>query len=521
MSWGTIGMLADHWTEGRWFSMGMVRGRGRIYRCGAVLVVLGVVASMVLGSTVSVRIPSPAVSGVVPSLGGPLLAAGLYGSFECLSATITLDGMVVCNNQTVNNYRLSGPGGGYFSFQLSGSPVSGNQTWGWIVSGGCLQSQSPCRTSSLSNPVELYAGCSSGQHCVVVVTYEVLTTPLYGNFSCQNSKIALNGTVVCQDQLGIQIPISGPLGGTFWYNLNGTPDPFYLFWGWNVSGGCLAGAICSGSTSDPVVLSASCDTGGHCIVYVTLVVVANRLGTTCYNTSQVTQTNWAGGYVVVCPNGYVTEATSSWILPSLECPANVAAVASFWTGIDGWPPGRIFTTVEQTGAIGICTHSNNGTLVVNYTAFYELYPVGAVYVGSITFHPGDKVSATVRYESTASNGSKIFGFVLRDGLQRWSANLWAPTWPQVNLSSAESIVEVEPVSNAWYLANFGTAEFGPSYTGTLACGATIDGVTAALGTFPGVEMVNGTGSVSGLPLAQTSAFTGLGSSFTVTWERYY
>ena len=507
--------MANHWSGGRRFCVDLVPGRRRICPSGAVLVSLGVVALMA-ANTVGARLPIPMVSGSVPSVGGPLLAAGLFGSFECIGARITLNGIVVCANQTLNSYRLSGPGGGNLSFELAGSPVSGNQTWGWIVSGGCLQSQSPCRTSSLSNPVELYAGCASGQHCVVVVSYQVLTAPLFGSFTCVNSEITLNGTVVCDNQTGNVVPISGVLGGPFWFNLDGTPGPGNMFWGWNVSGGCLAGAFCSGSTSDPVILSASCATGDHCVVYVTVIVVVSGSGTTCYSAAQGSIHNWAGGYAIACPAGYVTEVSSSWIQPSVSCPT-VSADALFWAGIDSWPP---VLWIEQAGVQAMCFHSANGTQAANYTAFYEFYPSAEVPIKSITVHPGDKISVTITYESTAANGSEKFRFVLADSSQQFSANLWDP-WSGVPLSSAESIVEVTAVGDVWALANFNVAEFGSSYTGILACGATIHGVTAALGSFPGVEAVNGTGYLSGLPLARTSAFTGSGSSFTVTWERLW
>jgi hypothetical protein len=484
-----------------------------------VLGVIAVVALMGVGNLLAgVQAQPSAVSGVVPASGGPTLQSGLYGSFTCLSARITLNGVTVCNNQRANSYSLSGAGGGSFSFQLAGSPVSGNQTWGWIVNGGCLQSQSPCYTSSLSNPVELYAGCPSGQHCVVGATYQVLTAPLYGNFTCQHSQITLNGTVVCQNQSGILIPISGPSGGAFWYNLTGTPLVHYLFWGWNVSGGCLAGGSCSGSTSNPVILSASCATGEYCVVYVTLLVVSSFYGSSCHTTQQGKDTNWAGGYAIACPNESVTQVTSSWIQPSVKCPT-ISADAWFWAGIDGWPNlnGRE-VEVEQAGVRALCDN-DDGQQTATYTAFYEFSPSDAVFIQSITVHSGDKVSVTVSYESTAANGSEEFGFALTDGSQRFSANLWDP-WLGVPLSSAESIVEVMPIGQKQdFLANFTIADFGSTYTSTLACGATIDGVTAALGTFSGVEAVNGTTDQNGLPLAQTSAFTGSGSSFTVTFVR--
>jgi hypothetical protein len=482
------------------------------------IAMVAVIAWMGMGNLLVGAQPlSSVVSRVVPASDGPLLQSGLFGSFTCLSATITLNGVTVCNNQRAHIYQLSGPGGGSFSFQLAGLPVSGNQTWGWIVNGGCLQSQSPCYPSSLSNPVELYASCPSGQHCVVGVTYQVLTPPLYGNFTCYHSQITLNGTVVCQNQSGVLIPISGLLGGTFWYNLSGTVYAPYIFWGWNVSGGCLAGASCSGSTSNPVILSASCATGGYCVVYVTLLLVTGVHGSSC-PAVQNSSVGWAGGYAIACGNGSVTQVSSSWIQPSVSCPTT-SADAWFWAGIDGWPDlNNSEQELEQAGVYAQCNNID-GQQTASYTPFYEFFPSGRVNIPSITVHPGDQVSVTVRYESTAANGSEEFGIGLTDGTHGFSSNLWDP-WSSVPLSSAEVIVEVTPLGpNQDALANFGTADFGSVYTGTLACEATIYGVTAALGTFSGIEAVNGTGYLSGLPLAQTSAFTGSGSSFTVTFLR--
>ena len=99
--------------------------------------------------------------------------------------------------------------------------------------------------------------------------------------------------------------------------------------------------------------------------------------------------NW-DGYVVTGTN--FTSAKGSWIVPSSTCGKSPDSMTFFWVGIDGWGDN----TVEQIGTAVAC---ENTTPV--YFAWYEFYPASSISISTVPVKPGDTISATVTYQSSA------------------------------------------------------------------------------------------------------------------------
>lgn len=205
--------------------------------------------------------------------------------------------------------------------------------------------------------------------------------------------------------------------------------------------------------------------------------------------------NWSG-YAVASTSGSVTMASGSWVEPSVTCGGG-SSYAAFWVGIDGFNSN----TVEQTGTLASCSSGK-----ASYSAWYEFYPAGSVTISSIKVHPGDSFTATISYSS--STGS--FTTTLTDVTTGVSYSTSASASGAAR-SSAECIAERPSIGGSiTKLANFGTVGFS-------SCSATINGVSAAFGTFSGITSINMVGR-SGRLLAQTSALGADQASFTVTWK---
>ncbi len=208
--------------------------------------------------------------------------------------------------------------------------------------------------------------------------------------------------------------------------------------------------------------------------------------------------NWSG-YAVTGSTGSVTGVSGSWVVPSVSC-SRGSTYAAFWAGIDGYNSN----TVEQAGVLAQCSSG-----IAIYSAWYEFYPAASVTISSVAVRPGDRVSVSVSY----SGGT--FTVTLTDGSQSYTTT---GTVSSAARSSAECITERPSVGGSiTKLANFGTVSFGQDNTGiSSTCDATIGGTTGSFGSFSSVfqiTMVNSRGRV----LAQPSALSTDGSSFTETW----
>ncbi len=216
-----------------------------------------------------------------------------------------------------------------------------------------------------------------------------------------------------------------------------------------------------------------------------------------------TSLNW-GAYAVTASPGTVTDSKGSWKVPAVTCSTGEYSYSSFWVGIDGYSSN----TVEQTGTDSDC---RSGT--PRYYAWFEFYPQPAFIINTITVHPGDVISAEVKYIAGK------FAVTITDVTTRQTFSTTKAVGSAAR-SSAECIAEA-PSSGGGILplANFGTAYYGQVNTGVLStCYATINGVTGSFGSFGSnvqqITMVAYDGSVK----AQPSALSTDGTSFSVTWK---
>ncbi len=220
-------------------------------------------------------------------------------------------------------------------------------------------------------------------------------------------------------------------------------------------------------------------------------------------TSNRTSTNWAGYAALPSAHGSagsVTRVQGTWTEPTANCSSGRTTYASFWVGIDGYSS----STVEQTG-----TDSDCAGHTAHYYAWYEFYPAGSVGISTISVHPGDTISATVRY--LAATGK--FRVTLTDGTHSFATT---GTVTGAKRSSAEWIAETPELCGASgcslaKLTHFGVAHFRD-------CRATINGTAGSISSFPQVVHINlKRGSAT---MAVTSGLPSSGSAFAVTWKAY-
>jgi hypothetical protein len=225
--------------------------------------------------------------------------------------------------------------------------------------------------------------------------------------------------------------------------------------------------------------------------------------------------NWAG-YGDNFTGG-VTQVVGSWKQPTVTCNTKIKddQLAAFWAGIDG----LVSTTVEQTGTLAQCLEGSSSP---TYYAWYEFYPSQPTLqiIPTITVHPGDVFSATVKYSASK------FTVTLKDVTTGVSYSK-SDTVSGAARSSAECITEAPggDSSNAegiYPLANFGKVSFGVANTqvkGT--CEVTVNGATKGLGSFGSesdmLTMFVYPYSPPGTPMATPSGLTAA-KSFTVTWD---
>lgn len=216
-----------------------------------------------------------------------------------------------------------------------------------------------------------------------------------------------------------------------------------------------------------------------------------------------TSTNWAG-YAVTGASKSVTDVKGSWTVPKIQgaCPLAGSLYSSFWVGIDGYSSG----TVEQTGTDSDC-QSGSAT----YYGWYEFYPKASHTFTSFKVHPGDVMSAEVKFVSGK------FTVTLKDTTTGSTSS--ASSKLSAQRTSAEWIAEApSSFSGVLPLANFGKVGFGLDNTSiSNTCDATVGGTTGHLGSFSSavaITMVNSAGTKN---KATPSAISSDKTSFNVTW----
>lgn len=215
-----------------------------------------------------------------------------------------------------------------------------------------------------------------------------------------------------------------------------------------------------------------------------------------------TSTNW-GGYAALTSlsspqSGAVSDVKGTWIVPEVHASTSSKTYSAAWVGIDGYSS----KTVEQLG-----TESDwlNGS--ASYYAWFEMYPKRAYLISGFAVHPGDVISAEVKYIGSSK-------FVL-SMTNTTTGQTFSTTQKAGNASrsSAEWIVEPPYAGGVLPLADFGTMSFSD-------CTATINGVTGPIGDThwqnDAITMQTSGGTVKATPSALDD--TGGVSSFDVTWS---
>jgi hypothetical protein len=214
-----------------------------------------------------------------------------------------------------------------------------------------------------------------------------------------------------------------------------------------------------------------------------------------------TSQNWAG-YAVT--GATFSNVAGSWTQPTGTCPKNQLQEAAFWVGIDGYSSSD--PTVQQIGTDSDCTKGKGkkggGP---HYYAWYQLYPESDVVLSSSTYPvtPGDAITASV---STYGSG---YILSISDG-SKWHFYTGQTPEIQPQNSSAEWIAEAPCTgSNCKILP---LADFGS--IGFTSASANHQAISYSGFKDNQIDMTNKSGKKT---KAQTSALSGGGSAFSVTW----
>jgi hypothetical protein len=229
-----------------------------------------------------------------------------------------------------------------------------------------------------------------------------------------------------------------------------------------------------------------------------------------------TSPNWSG-YVAYPSTQYIsspssaydgtfTQVSADWTQPSVKCP-QPNAWTLFWVGFDGWPSSDSW--VEQGGTSARCVKG-----VPQYSAFYEMWPTGAV-TPMFTVKPGDQIAADVVYTAT-TNQFLITVTDVTSGQTQTEAESCASV-TGCPRTSAEWVAESPSHfgTSTWFpLADYGTMEF----TSTTANDD--QGVAGPISDSPewvdsGIERNAG----PTLPLGQAGPLQNSGYVFRDTWKR--
>jgi hypothetical protein len=179
-----------------------------------------------------------------------------------------------------------------------------------------------------------------------------------------------------------------------------------------------------------------------------------------------TSSNWSGYAAETSlkspQSGSVTAVSGTWTVPTVTGSGSGTTYSSVWVGIDGYSS----QSVEQLG-----TEEDVVNGQAEYSAWYEMYPSNPVTI-NMTVQPGDKISASVTYETSGSNAGQ-FLLSITD-LTTTKTYSTYQTYAKAQRSSAEWIVEAPSSNNGVLpLANFGTVSF-------TSASATINGTTGPI-----------------------------------------
>jgi hypothetical protein len=152
--------------------------------------------------------------------------------------------------------------------------------------------------------------------------------------------------------------------------------------------------------------------------------------------------NWSG-YAVT--GGTYTAVTGSWTVQAVSRSSR-ATFSSQWVGIDGFNNSNLIQTGTESDFV-------NGS--ARYDAWWEILPAAETVIPSLTIHPGDQMTASVKKGSGTS-----WTITINDVTTKQSfTTTQTYTGPQ---TSAEWIEEAPTVNgHIATLANYGLTTFDP------------------------------------------------------------
>jgi hypothetical protein len=222
-----------------------------------------------------------------------------------------------------------------------------------------------------------------------------------------------------------------------------------------------------------------------------------------------TSTNWSG--YAVTGTGF-TSASASWVVPAAVCNGlsnRTDQYASFWVGLDGYSSD----SVEQVGTDSDCNGSNP-----SYYAWYEFYPQPSYTITGLPVSPGNVISATVTYNTSANNFT-----VTLTNVSTGKSYSKTSTVRGAARTSAEWITEAPCCAGRngiLPLADFGTVNFGLDYTSVSGTNYAVSSTgSGPIGAFSTAVDISKTGTSTSPQLSTCSVLSKDGTSFSCTWAQ--
>jgi len=206
---------------------------------------------------------------------------------------------------------------------------------------------------------------------------------------------------------------------------------------------------------------------------------------------QGTSTNWSG-YAAFGGSNAFTSVTASWVQPAVDCSSGATTYSSFWVGLDGYNT----STVEQLGTEADCSGGH-----ARYSSWWETYPRPS-YSAPVTVTPGHRYTASV---TAGSKGTFTLKLVDNTTPQTFTTTQKASS---AKRASAEVVAEAPWSGSVLPLANFGTVSF---------TGATANGPTTGIGTFPNVDPITML-NPAGMKATPTGFTDAAKQSFSINWS---
>jgi hypothetical protein len=221
---------------------------------------------------------------------------------------------------------------------------------------------------------------------------------------------------------------------------------------------------------------------------------------------KLNSTGTAGYEGGLTPNSSATSLNASWKEPHVNCTVTKNTSVLFDAFLVGSSTGILAgTAVNCTGGIASAIGFYAFITTANTTNVTRVSPA------TLPVTPGAIVSVTLTHKSGQLKVVLKVGTHSVTKSKASTARVYA-----VEVGVTGYPAKSGKISS---LANFGTVEFGKSYTGVAGTNsATINGTTHGIGGFPfAFELTLVDAKMH--PLAVPSALTGSATSFTVTWKR--